>query len=291
MAPIATRTSVHFLRDGHAYAGLSVGAGSAGSPTVSAGGFPDATNTGTSGSLSSWSGGDTFSTPGQTITGQLIQLPGIGVTANNVTFNNCKIVYTGTLAADGVAAFFVANGVTGTTLTDCEIDGQSNIERAIKGYDEITVTRCRIHHAGNGVEVATQVTVVDSYLHDIVTTEGTTWHADGIQTGEGAVSDCLIRHNTILLPGGETGAINIIDNSHTFAYSNITVENNLLAGGSYCLYLDAGTLTNVAATGNHFSTRYFARVGQFGAWYNTTGFTVSGNVIDETGAPANDNSF
>lgn len=253
--------------------------------------FPDASNTGTSGSLTNWSGGDTFSTAGQTISNQLIQLPGIAVTANNVTFSNCKIVYTGSLAADGIAAFFIANGVTGTQLLDCEIDGQSNVERAVKGYDSINVQRCHIHHAGNGVEVATSVTVQDSYLHDIVTTPTTSWHADGIQTGEGAVSNVLIQHNTVLLPGDETGAINIIDNSGTFAYSNITVDNNLLAGGGYTVYINAGTLTNVSATNNHFSTRYFSRVGNFNAWYNTTGITRTGNVIDETGAPANDNSF
>lgn len=253
--------------------------------------FPDETNTGTSGALSTYSGSDVFSTPGVTISNQLIEYPGVAVTANNVTFSNCKFVYTGTLEADGTAMLFIANGVTGTTLLDCEMDGQSNIERAIKGFDSVNVQRCHIHHTGNAVEVATAVTVEDSYLHDIVTTEGTIWHADGVQTGEGAVSDVLIRHNTILLPGAETAAVNIIDNSGTFTYTNILVDNNLLAGGSYCVYINAGTMTNVAATDNRFSTRYFARVGNFGAWQNTAGFTRTGNVIHETGAPADDNSF
>lgn len=254
--------------------------------------FPDATNTGPSGALTTYAGSTTFSTPGATISNQLIQGSGISITANNVTFSNCRIVYTGTIQDDGVAAVFIANGVTGTRLLDCEIDGQGAIERAIKGYNGIEVQRCHIHHVGNGIEVATNMTVEDSYLHDIVTAPGTDWHADGIQPGESAVANCLIRHNTILLPGAETAALNFIDNSLTFTYSNITIADNLLAGGSYTVYLDAGQLVNVSATGNHFSTRYFPRVGDFGIWHDDTSRHVcTGNVIHETGAPANTNSF
>lgn len=256
--------------------------------------FPDAANTGPIGALTTYSGSTVFSTPGQTISNQLIQAPGIDITANNVTFSHCKIVYTGTIAAnpDAIAAVFIANGVSGTQFIDCEIDGRSNVERAIKGYDNIVVRRCHIHHAGNGVEVATAITVEDSYLHDIVTAPGTQWHADGIQPGEFAVSNVSIRHNTILLPGGETAAVNFLDNSLSFTYSNILIDNNLMAGGSYTVYMGAGTLTNVRVTNNRFSTRYFPRVGDFNIWHDDTSrFVCTGNVIHETGVSANNNNW
>jgi hypothetical protein len=51
--------------------------------------------------------------------------------------------------------------------------------------------------------------------------------------------------------------------------------------------------TNVRIINNHYSTRYFPKVGSYDIYYygdgETTGETVSGNVIDETGAPADHN--
>jgi len=254
--------------------------------------FPNASNTGTSGTLTDYTGSTTFSTANATIQDKNIVNDGISVTANNVTFQNCKIVYNGPFDT-GVAMVFLAVGVTGTRFINCEIDCADAVERAIKGFDDVYVEKCNIHDSGNGVEVASSVTVIDSYLWNIFTPDGATWHADGVQTGEGAVSNTTIQHNTILLPGGETGAINVIDNSATFTYNNILIDNNLLAGGSYTFYFGAGTMTNCRATNNHFSTRYATRVGQFQAWYpNFLGdFTATGNVIDETGVSANDNSW
>lgn len=248
--------------------------------------FPDAACTGPSGSLPLYTGTTDFRTAGAVIQNVEIRTDGIYVGADNITFINVKIVYTGALDAN-FTLFNIPPGVTGTVFEDCEIDGQSKVARAIKGISDVRVSRCEIHHTANAVEVGTSFTVEDSYLHDIVTTAGQDWHADGVQSAE-SVSNITVRHNTILLTGGETGAVNIIGNAGD-AMSNILVEKNLMAGGSYTVYLGAPSSTNVRAIDNHFSTRYSPKVGAYNIWYPSymDKYTRTGNVIHETGAAAN----
>lgn len=250
------------------------------------GGFPDASTTGPTGALTVLTGAQQYRTAGQVVENVELRTDDIYVAANNVVFRNCRIVYTGALDA-GFTIVNIATGVTGTRFEHCEIDGQSKIARAIKGIDGVTVVACNIHHTGNAVEVADKVSVTDSYLHDIFTPAGLDWHADGIQTGE-TVSDILVQHNTILLTGAETGAINIIG-AASDTMTNVLVDNNLMAGGGYTVYLGAGHMTNVRATNNRFSTRYFPNVGQWNIWYEQWTPTRTGNTIYETGAAANAN--
>lgn len=259
------------------------------SPRATCGGagrFPDADCTGPTGQLKPYTGTMEFRTAGQVVRDVEIRTSGMYVGANNVTFRNVRIVYTGSLNG----TFTVVNvppGVRGVVFEDCEIDGQHRVARAIKAIEGAIVRRCEIHRTGNGVEVATNFTVEDCYLHDIVTPAGQDWHADGIQSAE-SVSNITVRHNTILLTGGETGAINIIGGAAD-TISNVLVENNLMAGGGYTVYAGAGKVVNYRVVNNRFSTRYHAKVGVYGVWYPTflSGVVRSGNVIHETGAPTN----
>lgn len=247
--------------------------------------FPDASNTGPTGPLTVVNGDQAYRTAGQVVENVEIRASNLYVAANNVTFRNCKIVYTGALDAQFTLVNIIS-GVSGTRFETCELDGQSKVSRAIKGIDGVYVSGTEIHHTGNAVEVSDKVTVVNSYLHDIVSAPGTDWHADGIQTRDGSASDILIQHNTILLTGGETGAVYVLGAAGD-TLTNVLVDNNLMAGGSYTVYLGAGTLNNVRATNNHFSTRYWPKVGQYGIWYGSGNVTRTGNVIHETGAPVN----
>ena len=247
--------------------------------------FPDASCTGPVGTLPLYTGSTQFRTPGQVVENVEIRADDVYVAVDNVTFRNVRIVYTGALDA-GFTIVNIAPGVTGTVFEDCEIDGQDRNPRAIKGESKVTVRRCDIHHVGNAVEVGTDFTVEDSYLHDLRTPAGLDWHSDGIQAVE-TIQNVTVRHNTIFLTGPETGAINIIGFA-TDTMTNILIQHNLMAGGSYTVYAGAGTTVDYRIVDNHFSTRYYPTVGDFGIWYPEFVNTVvrQGNVIHETGAPA-----
>ena len=249
--------------------------------------FPDAGCTGPEGALALYTGSLDFYVDGQVIENVEIRTTrGLYVPADDVVFRNVRIVYEGELDADFTV--FNLNYNTGTLFERCEIDGGSLVARAITGSGA-TVRNCEIHHVGNAIETDTPLLVEENYIHDIYSPAGTDWHADGIQTPLSS-DGVTVRHNTILLTGGETGAINIMGTAADPA-TDVLIEHNLFAGGGYTLY--AGVGSNYRVVNNHLSTRYYPRVGYYNIWYwepEEDGDVLrSGNVIAETGAPANEN--
>jgi hypothetical protein len=74
--------------------------------------------------------------------------------------------------------------------------------------------------------------------------------------------------------------------TNTAPIRDVKIADNLLAGGGYTLYCNAGRLVpGLIVTGNRFSRTYHARGGYFGA---TTGCesadAFTKNVWDDTGA-------
>ena len=140
--------------------------------------------------------------------------------------------------------------------------------------------------------------ITNSYFHDF-TSKTSNGHIDGYQT-EGA-GNGVISHNTYLMTSdnnnGTDSAIAIWNsrkNSH-----DITVSNNLIAGGGFAIYSEdyspsesspAGgfTVTNTYFNNNVFSTHLFGCVGYFGVWFPrgapSDGWHRSGNRVLETGA-------
>lgn len=249
--------------------------------------FPDETCTGPVGELAPWTGGDEFRTDGQVVENVEIRTEyGLYVPADRVTFRNVRIVYTGAL--DGTFTMANLNYNEGTVFENCEFDGRSRVARAISGSGA-SVRNCNIHHVGNAIETDTPLVAEHNYIHDIYSPAGTDWHADGIQTPESA-GNVIVRHNTILLTGPETGAVNIMGTLADPA-AHVVIEHNLMAGGGYTVY--AGPGVDYRIVENHFSTRTYPRVGYWNLWYWDRGqdgeIVREGNVIHETGAPADDN--
>lgn len=249
--------------------------------------FPDASCTGPVGPLTLWTGSQEFRTDGQVIENVEIRTQyGLYVPADNVTFRNVRIVYTGAL--NGTFTMVNLNYNEGTVFENCELDGRSLVPRAITGSGA-TVRQCNIHHVGNAIETDTPLVVEHNYIHDIYSPAGTDWHADGIQTPLSS-GNVVVHHNTIILTGGETGTVNIMGTLAAPA-NNVRIEHNLMAGGGYTVY--AGPGTNYRVAENHFSTQIFPRVGMWNIWYwdpgQDGGVVREGNVIHETGAPANVN--
>ena len=250
--------------------------------------FPDDACTGPTSELTLYEGSQELRDDGATIEGVEIHTDeGLYVPASDVTFRNVKIVFTGEL--DASFTMVNLNYNSGTVFEDCILDGQGKVARAITGSG-VTVRNCEIMGVGNAIETESPLHVEDNYIHDIVTADGTDWHSDGIQTPAGA-DDITVRHNTILLAGPETGAINIMSDGEDAA-TDVLIENNLMAGGGYTMYT-AELGDNYQVLNNHFSTQVYPNVGYYNIWYwgagEDSGVTKSGNVIHETDAPADEN--
>jgi hypothetical protein len=252
-----------------------------------AGGYPNATNTGTTGSL-------TLVDPFPLIFNR-IETPGILLEdldfrgsvffdeeAVGATMRNCRVLNHSPLNFTCVAIHALATGVT---IEDCELDGGPFDTGAGVGMqDGCTVRRTNIHSVENGISSgADNITIADNFIHDLTVT-GATPHYDGIQSS-GGHSNWVIRHNTIRVPG-QTAAVFIANDDG--ATDQVLIEDNLLEGGTYTIYVDdqfsASDITNVTVRNNRLGVHtfgyYFIREDPPGPT-----ITFTGNVDHITGAP------
>jgi hypothetical protein len=207
-----------------------------------------------------------------------IQVGTPGVRLNDLDVHGCITVLDG---ADGVVISDSRVTVSGDTwgigvqdaqdvvIEDTTVSGGGALlEVGIKdvtGSSSFTVLRCDISDWTTGVQSSRGV-VQDSYIHDPLD-DGNDRHLNGFTDNGGRTDGTLvIRHNTILNSHDQTDAVSFFEDFGSVR--NVTVEDNLLAGGSYALYAghnDGGLPTShVVVTDNHFSTRYFPKGGVFG---------------------------
>jgi len=234
-------------------------------------GLPDATSAGVPAGtkLTPIAGGLTVTQPGAVIDGQDIS-GCVEVRAPNVTIQNSRII--------GAGCFYaVRNFSTGLQLLHDTITcggyngtGVSDNEFALVASD---VSACE-----NGANVSKpgNVTIQDSYIHDLVTANGA--HTDGVQIGQ-AAAHLRFLHNTIINSGGQTSAIIMWDEGDP-QNSDVIVDRNLLAGGSYTLYCPRSNTTGIQITGNRFGT---------GASYGPSNGCTSGHVAVWSGNVSDNN--
>ncbi|MDD1528219.1 hypothetical protein C7U92_26685 [Bradyrhizobium sp. WBOS7] len=217
--------------------------------------WPDASNTGPPRDLKlKPSGPLTIAVAGTTISGLDIQ-GGVTVNADNVTIETSRI------SAKAWAVIKIDPHRTGIVVRDCSIDGlgagpDGNGNQGIMGQG--TFQRNNIFNVENGIVLTGKDNLIEgNFIHDL--NAGGAPHYDGIQI-DGGISDTVIRHNTIINSHGAAGAI-MIDNEFG-PVSNIVIEGNLLAGGSYTIYSDGkfndNPISNVSITDNHIGS------GQYG---------------------------
>lgn len=227
----------------------------------------------------------------------------ITVTAMNVTVQDCEVNASGAMygiqVPDGI-------GQKNLKVIRCHVYGDggpnrtaSHVTGGVWGAKEVAF--CNIHGCENAVVQGEPALYMhDNYIHDSANWPSVAGdHTDGLQTYGWAGSGGLrIEHNTIMAveTGGErTGSSTTYYCSSAIALSqdqhDLTINNNLLAGGTYTIYGNAqagGSPANTKVTNNRFSTRYGAKVGQYGTSQGFASNTVwTGNVIHETGAPVN----
>lgn len=280
-------------------------------PDPSACGYPDIETVGVSPGtqLAPVSGVVTLDDPGEVlenkqVTGSII------VTAPNVTIRNVRLV-----VSDPYYGILIRRGADANLVVErSEID--MNGKLGIKGiaFDGYTLRKVLMRNGADCAHFNENVVIEDSLCtvgvdadRDASPDGGarsascqTGEHLDGFQLGGG--ENIVIRHNTLRNPCAQTSAILI---SHDPGYNapirDITVSDNLMAGGGYTLYCsDANdTIQSETVTGNRFARTYFPSGGRYGRWaYCEHATTFSGNVWDDsapvsapgrergTGAPA-----
>jgi Bacterial Ig-like domain len=236
--------------------------------------WPDSTNTGVPDgvTLTPYNGDLIINTPGAVISGLDIH-GAVVINAANVTVMNCKITCS---PSETVSVVYVTAAGAGATVQDCELNGVGAPGvKGIIGYG--TFLRNDIHDSEDGIFVdnGNGTLIQDNYIHDL----RSNWsgpHYDGIQI-EGGVSNIVVRHNTVINSHDDTSAV-MIDNNFG-AISNVTVDNNLLVGGGYTIYVDgqfnSSPVTGVSITNNHMGS------GSAGVTnFNRTSPIYSGNVND-----------
>jgi len=251
------------------------------------GNFPNAGTTGVppGTSLKPYGGPDEIKTAGTVIDGRTIGC--IRVSAPGVVIRNSKV------SCNGSYAVYVEDGAfSGTPLTvedsevDCGLSGGNGF-----GEADITVRRVDIQGCENGFDINQNITIEDSYIHDLDT--GGDAHTDGAQLASGhfengslvkGARNVTFKHNTIFGMGanGAFGTSAIISNSG--GDRDILIQGNLLAGGAVALYCEQHTKgTNYRVFDNHFTTTFGPKVGFYGVSTDCSDEEQSGNVYHESG--------
>ena len=170
---------------------------------------------------------------------------------------------------------------------DCKDTGGTGF-----GEANIVVRRVNVHGCENGLDINQNVTVENSYIHDLYNLGSA--HTDGAQLASGhyengqlvgGARNVTFLHNTIYGMGfdGSFGTSAIISNSG--GDRDILIQNNLLAGGAVALYCEQHAKgTNYRVLDNHFSRQFGPKVGFYGVSTECSDETQSGNVYHETGA-------
>jgi hypothetical protein len=169
-------------------------------------------------------------------------------------------------------------------------------------FNAMEVAFCDISGCENAIDVSDPINgaayLHDNYIHDFACWDAVQsppdgGHTDGLQTYDiSNTGGMRIINNTVLgwqtqgtyptNPQASSSCLACITGQH-----DLTIDNNLFAGGSYSLYGPSqkglgGHPVNVHVTNNHFSTVFYPNCGAYGThsgWDNTAaGFVWSGNV-------------
>lgn len=279
-------------------------------PPISTLGYPDATNTGvppgtvltqvpeqaTSGPGWHWDPRGWFQTDAKNAVISGLDIHGtldVCADCSGTTIKNTRVTTDGSFSLivryDWSAA--TPHGATGVTIQDSEVRGGpagSGAAITVQSGLAVTITRVNVHNTSTAIQLD-RGSITDSYLWDLhVVPNGT--HVNGTTSNGGRGNGGLtIRHNTVLNSLGQTDAISLFQD--TGVQEDVTIDNNLVAGGGYVIYGGSGNKgpsKNIKITNNRISTRYFPLGGGYGwlAYFTPgdPGNVLSGNRYYETGA-------
>jgi len=229
-------------------------------PRPSACGWPDATNTGVPAgtALTVHQGDRTVNVAGTVIDG--LDIRGcLIINANNVTIRNSRI------GAGGDCEHYVVRSFnrSGVVIEDVEIvlTGWETKGIAFDGY---TARRVWFHGGSDCAHTGTNVVIVDSFCDIPAGGPADGPHFDGFQSDGGR--NITLRHNTIRVPYAQTSAI--LMSTNTSPIRDVSIVDNLMAGGGWTVYCGTSTggpvLGTLTFSGNVIARTYFPKGGYWG---------------------------
>lgn len=309
----------HLTGTGSVVSGCSLADGHDHAAMVAIDCFPDAINTGVpSGtSLTAYSGANPITSNGTTIDAKTFTDCPLTIEATGVTITNSRFSCSpaaSAISVDDQAEYTEASNGTAflLTLKDSEIicgTTASGVGKTGILESYVKIVRVEITHCENGTSTNQKFTAEDSYLHDLATDFGGS-HSDGGEAscghwegggGPGCSAGCCIgyhrgsrnitwTHNTIF--GRSNGdatdeTSGLIFNHGGDPDANVTVQYNLMSGGSHAIYCVQNGVagTNFQVLTNHFTTQFNANVGVAGPSDNCSDETLSGNVYHPAHTP------
>lgn len=221
------------------------------------------------------------------------------VSANNVTIEDSIITSTnwwGVLLRTGTNMKLLhdtISGVPGKGPDGAQFADGGGEDYAIDSFSSGTleVGYNNLSEFGDVIQLG-QGNVHDNYIHDVqafkyATGSGSAWdHTDAFISTGANNQPLVIEHNSFLnqtpLSKGASASVGLF--ADFGPVKNVTVDNNLLAGGAYSLYPGGGpTSSNIVITNNKFSMMFDASGGAYGPvagsyWHTGSGNRWSGNV-------------
>ena len=217
----------------------------------------------------------------------------VQITAKNVTIRNSIIRGGPNPRCNSAVVWIRADDDASATIEDTEID-PSHPSPCLDGIwaTNATLLRMNVHGAVDGVKAYDNVTLADSYVHDLSwfahdpnQNNGPT-HNDDVQTYEGN-EHITLRHNT-MSPGANGNAAYQVTQDGGHVSTDLHIVDNWLDGGGCTLNFShkggPTPMTGIYVIGNRFG-----RHSVFGCpiLLSTQSFLTqdSGNVWDDTGKP------
>ena len=272
--------------------------------------FPNAANTGpridTGDTLQDGSKGT-----GWVVSGGRLKITGPDVTIQGLTIPfGIDVLSTGATIVDNVItargsgwAIGLYRGSSDTTIGHNLIQGPDNSPNHDSGYQqpdpsalEYGIFDATGNHTGQATTEynefrfinhpmnVTSGTIRDNYMHVFSNPTGAD-HTDAIFSGGGDTKPLVIEHNTMINDRRDASAAVVLLSQAFGAQTDVTVDDNLMAGGGFILY-GAGTpfdgvpgSTNITVTDNEISTRIFPRGGWDGVGDVLPKNGLNGNVI------------
>ena len=237
---------------------------------------PGPSNTGVPAGTSLKASGSITVTQANTVLDGLDVSGSITVKASGVVIKNTKV------HGSGSYGIYVASG--SVAISDSEIYG--GFENAI-GFGNWTATRVNIHGTtGDGVKLGSNVTLQDSWIHDL--TPGPSAHADGAQLQSGE-KNIVIKHNVIDLASTPraNAALFLAPDLGPSSDGPLTITDNWLDGGNYTVFCVDGNNGQYLQKNITISNNRFGRGAQYGPARVNVPITQSGNVWADTGASLN----
>lgn len=261
-------------------------------------GFPDDTNTGPSGcsSYTDMSGYNRIDTDNTVIECVRLTNGAFDVYANNVTIKNSIITannWWGINEREGHSGLTVVHNTITGVVGQGPDNGGEDYAVSQGGSGGLEVGWNNISQFGDAISVG-DGNVHDNYVHDLQAYMplcgnspcSTYQHSDDLIVDGNDKVGLTITHNTMFnqhtADHGASAAIGLFDDNGPV--TNITVDNNLIAGGAYALYAGGATSSNIVVTNNHFSTIFWPASGIYGPdayWHEGNGNLWSNNIWDD----------